>query len=489
MTPATHEPTSSPHAASVRNLQVLLGPLAGAAFAFLTFWLLFSAPARDPVLAAPLLHFWLVSFISLLAAVVALLVGIAGARVADARVVYLSAGFTGLAGLFALHGLATPGVWVTTYDLSAIATQLSMIAFAGWMVAASYLHPNSSHRGLRRLLLGWAGAIVLFDALLLLRPELARFVPVQLAPLKFAAAALVVCMLLVAGWRFLQSYRLSRSPIHLMMLHVVGWVMVSQVIIVLGELFRLSWWLYHLILFAAVATMLVTFVRQMRTGQLGSSLAALVDDDVGRRVSYGFRPEVRALVVATEARDPYTAGHMQRVAATSLALGKELGLPPEALRVLGQAGVVHDVGKLEVPDQVLNKHGPLTPEERALIEAHPVVGERIARTLGLNRQELEVIRHHHERWDGSGYPDRLAGEAIPLLARVTSVADVYDAMSSARAYRPAWSPEKVTALIEREAGVGFDPQVARAMLEMLARDRPSPPEAPAGAGPVADPAR
>ena len=123
MTPATHEPTTSPHAASVRNLQVRLGPLAGAAFAFLTFWLLFSAPARDPVLAAPLLHFWLVSFISLLAAVVALLVGIAGARVADARVVYLSAGFTGLAGLFALHGLATPGVWVTTYDLSAIATQ------------------------------------------------------------------------------------------------------------------------------------------------------------------------------------------------------------------------------------------------------------------------------------------------------------------------------------------------------------------------------
>ena len=318
---------------------------------------------------------------------------------------------------------------------------------------------------------------------------LARFVPVQLAPLKFGVASVVIVMLAVAGWRFLQSYRLSRSPIHLMMLHVVGWVMVSQVIIVLGELFRLSWWLYHLILFAAVATMLVTFVRQMRTGQLGSSLAALVDDDVGRRVSYGFRPEVRALVVATEARDPYTAGHMQRVAAMAVAIGKELGLPPEALRVLAQAGVVHDVGKIEVPDSVLNKKGPLDAEERALIETHPVVGERIARTLGLNRQELEVIRHHHERWDGSGYPDRLAGEAIPLLARVTSVADVYDAMSSARAYRPAWSPEKVTALIEREAGVGFDPQVARAMLEMLARDRPSPPEAPAGAGPVADPAR
>ena len=278
-------------------------------------------------------------------------------------------------------------------------------------------------------------------------------------------------MLAVAGWRFLQSYRLSRSPIHLMMLHVVGWVMVSQVIIVLGELFRLSWWLYHLILFAAVATMLVTFVRQMRTGQLGSSLAALVDDDVGRRVSYGFRPEVRALVVATEARDPYTAGHMQRVAAMAVAIGKELGLPPEALRVLAQAGVVHDVGKIEVPDSVLNKKGPLDAKERALIETHPVVGERIARTLGLHHLELQVIRHHHERWDGKGYPDRLAGEAIPLLARVMAVADVYDAVTSARAYRPAWSVEKARALIEREAGGAFDPRVVRAMLTLLDREQ------------------
>src|SRR5690606_31371342 len=134
--------------------------------------------------------------------------------------------------------------------------------------------------------------------------------------------------------------------------------------------------------------------------------------------------EVRALVVATEARDPYTAGHMQRVAAMAVLLGKSLGVQPEELRVLAQAGVVHDVGKIEIHDAVLNKNGPLDPGERAIIETHPVVGERIAKALGLNRLELEAIRHHHERWDGAGYPDGLSGEAIPLLARVMAVADV-----------------------------------------------------------------
>lgn len=446
---------------------MLMGPLTGSLLAFLTFWLLYSAPERDPVLSAPLVHFWVVSVTSLLAGAVALLVGIAGARANDARVVYLAAGFTGMAGLFALHGLSTPGVFTLQGVVTAMSSQLALIVFAGWMVAASYLRPNSNQRSLIRLLLGWAAAIVTFSALLLWRPELARFVPVQLAPLKFGVACLVVGLLAVAAWRFLQSYRLSRSPIHLIMLHVVGWVMVAQVIIVSGELFRLSWWFYHLVLLVAVVTILVTFARQMRSGQLGSSLAALVDDDIGRRVSYGFRPEVRALVVATEARDPYTAGHMQRVASMAVAIGKQLKLPPEELRVLAQAGVVHDVGKIEVPDSVLNKKGPLDLGERTLIETHPVVGERIARTLGLHRLELQVIRHHHERWDGAGYPDNLKGNEIPLLARIMAVADVYDAVTSARAYRPAWSVERARELIERESGTAFDPVVAGAMLALL----------------------
>jgi HD-GYP domain-containing protein (c-di-GMP phosphodiesterase class II) len=240
------------------------------------------------------------------------------------------------------------------------------------------------------------------------------------------------------------------------------------VIITLGETFRVSWWLYHLLLLLAVVLMLATFARQMRSGQLSLGLNALLDDDAGRRLAYGLRPEVKALVVATEAKDMYTAGHMQRVASLAVRIGRALALPPEELRVLAQAGVVHDVGKIEVPDAVLNKQASLEAAERELINQHPANGERIGRTLGLHRLELEVIRHHHERWDGAGYPDGLAGEQIPLLARIMAVADVYDAVTSARAYRPAWSREEARALILRESGVGFDPKIAKVALKVLA---------------------
>jgi HD-GYP domain-containing protein (c-di-GMP phosphodiesterase class II) len=452
----------------VRNVQALLGPLTGSLLAFLLFWLLYSSPASDPVLAAPAAHFWIVSLTSLGAVALAVVVGAAGARARDSRIVYLAAGFASMAGLFALHGLSTPGMILGPNSVTPLASQLALIAFAASMVAAAYLRPVEARGPLLRLLVGWVGSIVALDVVLMLAPDLARFVPVHLDPLQNGVAVLVVFMLALAGVRFLEGYRLSRSSIHLVMLHVVGWVMVSQVIMTLGQTFRVSWWLYHLLLLLAVVLMLATFARQMRSGQLSRGLNALLDDDAGRRLAYGLRPEVRALVVATEAKDTYTAGHMQRVADLAVRIGRAMSLPPEELRVLAQAGVVHDVGKIEVPDAVLNKQATLEPSERELINQHPANGERIGRTLGLHRLELEVIRHHHERWDGTGYPDGLAGESIPLLARIMAVADVYDAVTSARAYRPAWSREDARALILRESGGGFDPRVAKVALTVLA---------------------
>ncbi|HEX7040587.1 MAG TPA: HD-GYP domain-containing protein [Trueperaceae bacterium] len=459
--------------ASVRSFQALLGPLAGSLVTFLVFWLLYSSPENDPRLVAPLTHFWVVSLTSLLAVALAVLVGVAGARARDSRIVYLSAGFASMAGFFALHGLSTPGVILGPNSVTPVASQLALMAFAASMVAAAYLSPVERRGPLLGVLAAWVGLIAVFDVALMLRPDLARFVPVQNAPLKHAVTVVVVGLLALAGTRFLEGYRLSRSTIHLVMLHVTGWVMVSQVIMVLGEVFRLSWWLYHVALLLAVAVMLATFARQLRAGKLASDLTALLDDDALKRLAYGLRPEVRALVVATEAKDPYTAGHMQRVADLAVRIGGALGLQPEELRVLAQAGVIHDVGKIEVPDAVLNKPGRLDDAERALIEQHPANGERIGRSLGMLRLELEVIRHHHERWDGSGYPDRLAGEAIPYLARILAVADVYDALTSERAYRHAWAPEEALALLERESGRAFDPRVVAAAVVVL-RGAPAP---------------
>ncbi|HEX6971931.1 MAG TPA: HD-GYP domain-containing protein, partial [Limnochordia bacterium] len=148
-------------------------------------------------------------------------------------------------------------------------------------------------------------------------------------------------------------------------------------------------------------------------------------------------------------------------------IGEEMGLGPEALRALAQGGLLHDIGKIHVSDAILNKPGPLTPEEQAIIQRHPEDGYAMARGLGTLTAELDVIRYHHERWDGSGYPRGLRGEKIPLLARVLAVADVYDALTSHRAYRPAWSEQQALAYVREQAGRQFDPDCVAALIRVI----------------------
>lgn len=177
------------------------------------------------------------------------------------------------------------------------------------------------------------------------------------------------------------------------------------------------------------------------------------------------RSAVRALGLALEVRDSETGGHTDRVVSQALELGRALGLDAPALAALEMGATLHDVGKIGVPDHVLRKPGALDANERALIHAHAAEGSRFAAALGfLPTAALEVIRHHHERWDGQGYPDGLAWDQIPLLARIFAVVDVYDALVSVRPYKAAWTPEQARAEIARQLGVQFDPQVVHAFL-------------------------
>jgi putative nucleotidyltransferase with HDIG domain len=177
---------------------------------------------------------------------------------------------------------------------------------------------------------------------------------------------------------------------------------------------------------------------------------------------------LKGMGVALEYRDLETAGHTERVTALALRLAEALGLGEPALTHLRWGAYLHDLGKLAIPDAILKKPGKLTPEEWERMQAHTTLGEEMARRLGfLPPATLEIIRHHHERWDGSGYPDGLAGEAIPLLARVFTLADVYDALTSERPYKPAWSHEEALLELERQAGRQFDPELARTFLRLL----------------------
>ncbi len=146
-----------------------------------------------------------------------------------------------------------------------------------------------------------------------------------------------------------------------------------------------------------------------------------------------------ALARSIEGKDPYTGGHCERLAQYSASLGHHLGLADEQVTALQRAGVVHDIGKIAVPDSIILKPTSLTPEEWKLMREHPVVGERICAPLKVFRLVLPIIRHHHEKFDGSGYPDGLRGEDIPVTARVLQIVDVYDALTTIRPYKAAFS--------------------------------------------------
>jgi cyclic di-GMP phosphodiesterase len=175
-----------------------------------------------------------------------------------------------------------------------------------------------------------------------------------------------------------------------------------------------------------------------------------------------------ALGNAIDAKDTYTEGHAERVAHYSVAIGKQLGLPYEALRRLRLGGVLHDIGKIGVPEAILNKPGPLTTDEFAVMKKHPEIGERICAPLKSLREMLPVIRSHHERPNGSGYPDGLAGDEIPVEARIVCLADVYDALATTRSYKRAFTCERCIAILRDDTAKGlFDPLVVEAFAAYL----------------------
>jgi putative two-component system response regulator len=174
-----------------------------------------------------------------------------------------------------------------------------------------------------------------------------------------------------------------------------------------------------------------------------------------------------ALAKAVDAKDSYTEAHTERVAQRAKLLGAAVGLSGRDLVDLYRGGMIHDIGKIGVPDAILLKPGKLDPEEWEIMRRHPVVGEQIARPLRSAANLLAIIRHHHENFDGSGYPDRLAGDDIPLVARITAVSDAYDAMTSDRPYRPGMATERAAGILAAGAGSQWDPELVNVFVESL----------------------
>lgn len=211
------------------------------------------------------------------------------------------------------------------------------------------------------------------------------------------------------------------------------------------------------------------FTKPVHPRELGARLGSLIR--LKRVVEELEEAEhmITSLALTIEARDPYTAGHCVRLSNLAVEFGERLGLGEEELQALRLGGFLHDLGKIAVPDAILLKPGALTVEEREVIQDHPAAGDRLAapmRTLGLVRP---IIRHHHERFDGRGYPDKLVGEETPLLARLMAIVDVYDALKTQRPYKAALGEEESIRIVHAGMlGGQFDPELARVFLDLRA---------------------
>ncbi len=434
-----------------------------------------SVPALDPMFESPRFHIVVVSAIALCALVVALLTSLSAARAKRPAAVLLAVGCVAVGLLMFAHGMTTPGIggrgfsfWVVRFPVLALA------AFALCLATAAGREDGLPKRLAGRFpIAGIAlatGLLALGSLYLVARPHaLAGTRPIPGEQLiTWIVLGGTIVTLLGTGAVHWHRWRLGRDRVQLGLMAAAWLSANAAVALEIGHLWRVSWWDYHVYLlagFAAAAWAVVTESRRARS--IRGALASVSINDPIEHISRGHPEAMDALVGAVEAKDRHMRGHSSRVAEIALRVGLRLDLGPDELRGLAQGAFLHDIGKIGVPDEVLNKRGRLTREDWSWIEQHPIIGGEMAGRAPSLHDSLAVIRHHHERWDGSGYPDRLAGEDIPIAARIATIADVWDALTSDRSYRPAWPMDRALAHIGGAAGRLFDPLTVEAFFDVL----------------------
>lgn len=192
--------------------------------------------------------------------------------------------------------------------------------------------------------------------------------------------------------------------------------------------------------------------------------------DKNEELERAYLDTIGILRQTVEAKDPYTRGHSDRVSEYSVLIGKKLGLDEETLHILKIGGLFHDIGKIGIPDSILLKESKLSDEEYSQIKNHPMIGVHMLGDAAIFTDILPIVKHHHERYDGRGYPSQLVGDDIPYVARIAAVADTFDAMTSKRSYRDSLPIDVVRAEIERCSGTQFDPNIAKVFLDIMDND-------------------
>ncbi len=519
------------HSRAAHGLSASSGRHVAAAIAVLVPLVFFAVVMRnqqwDLAYGSGSSHFYVVSAAAAISLVLALAVIWAARTLPDSRTFFLAMAFVAMATIFLAHGAGT-SPWFgghgghssdpfAAYGSGKAAADVDHTTHTS--TTAGTIAPNPATdaappttRELRLKVVGYSARLsLLFGAIFLalsvvdLRPRVAAFVvdhyrllmaaiflvlathvatalafpqliswlPMENPLVSWGIGTVAWACLGFAALRYYQAYRYALLPLQGTMALGVLFLVEAQLMMILGHRWQLSWWTYHVCMLAGFLAPVLALLHQYRsTGDLGALVEGLFLRQQIRGLRAGDPQALTALAAAVAGKDGETAGHLERVGELSVAIGLHMGLPAQRMAVLRWGGRLHDLGKIGVPNSILRKPGKLTNDEFTIMKAHTVRGWNIARRCPQLVEAAEIIRSHHEKVDGSGYPDGLKGEAIPLEARIVAVADVWDALTWARAYKPAWPVEEAVALFRRDSGTHFDPGCVDALFAVLAISPP-----------------
>ena len=419
-------------------------------------------------------HVYTVGFSAFAALVAAVGLTAIGARRGDMRTMVVGTAFAVMAGLLALHGFSTPGVWFGSNGVVAITGGATLPAGAIVLVFSVLPLPRVLRNVLPFLLVEAAllTVILALGMSALIWPSLLPPVP---APGGRDALALLAVGMLAFGLvtlRAVRTFLLTRRVLDLAVAVGLVWLATALVPALTMNYEQLGWWIGHeveldgiLVIGIAVA---IDLARAAQSRPLAGDLTAA---ELVASEDLFLGSQVRSLTVTLAEKDEYTERHTRRVALRAVQVGDELGLSRSRLRTLAIGGLVHDIGKLATPDEILKKPGPLDDDEYATVKEHADRGYRLLTELGgFSDGVRDLVRDHHERLDGKGYPRGLTAGQLTLDARILAVCDVYDALISKRVYRDAWSEQNAIDYLRAETGTAFDERCVEALARVVGRE-------------------
>jgi putative nucleotidyltransferase with HDIG domain len=419
-------------------------------------------------------HFYGVGLTALAAALAAVALTVIGARRRDGRTVLLGTAFSVMAALLALHGIATPYFLVGSNGVVSF-TGGATLPIGGAILALSALPRFRRPEGVRSLLILQGvllAAIAAIGVTAFTAPSLVPGVPEPRSPAALALLGVGLGFYALLAYRAFRTFLLTHRHADLLVVVGIAWLAAALPPAMLLTYQELGWWLGHGFELAGIVLVGLPVALDLRRSAQSRPLAGdlgTVELVLAEEAFLG--GHVRSLTVSLAEKDEYTEEHTRRVALRAVQVGEELGLSPVRLRQLATGGLVHDIGKLSVPNSILKKPDSLTPDEFAVVQRHAEIGSRMLGDLGFPECVRRLVLDHHERLDGSGYPRALTGPMISLEARILAVCDVYDALISNRVYRQAFSHEKALEILQAEAGTKLDRRCVATLIGIVSAER------------------